>query len=217
VGSNELFPEWKQIKSAFPDAEDAFSSPSRDLLLVIVPGHLIVVPLRDGKLEKPAIVIDQSVKPVMVQWATGKYVDAWTKELEQYFHPYVPQSQQNLLDPKQLNIEGLKLMQQHNPESALRSFVEAARLDPSSAEFTNNAGFAYYQMGKYEESVLWLQKTVSSDPKRAVAYLNLGDAYAKLKRNAKARQAYTKYLELAPDSKSAPKVKKKLDALSPTT
>jgi len=103
------------------------------------------------------------------------------------------------------------------PMSAVGWFVGAARADSSNAEYTNNAGFAYYQMGKYGESVLWLEKTISIDPKRAVAYLNLGDAYAKLKRNAKARQAYSKYLELAPDSKSAPKVKKKLDALSPTT
>jgi tetratricopeptide (TPR) repeat protein len=70
-------------------------------------------------------------------------------------------------------------------------------------------------LGKYEESVVWLEKTISIDPNRAVTYLNLGDAYAKLKRYAKARQAYTKYLELAPDSKSAPKVKKRLANLSP--
>jgi len=47
----------------------------------------------------------------------------------------------------------------------------------------------------------------------AIAYLNLGDAYGKLNRNAEARGAYRRYLELAPDSKSAADVKKKLDAL----
>jgi tetratricopeptide (TPR) repeat protein len=74
-----------------------------------------------------------------------------------------------------------------------------------------------FQMRKYEESVLWLEKTISIDPKRAVAYLNLGNAYAKLRRDAKARQAYTKYLEFAPDSQFAPRVKKKLDTLSQST
>jgi predicted RNA polymerase sigma factor len=38
----------------------------------------------------------------------------------------------------------------------------------------------------------------------------------KLNRNAEARQAYQKYLELAPNSKVAPDVKKKPDALPPT-
>ncbi len=151
----------------------------------------------------------------MVQWAIGKYVDAWTSELTPYFHAYAPREAGQ--DPKAENEEGLKFMQRRQPMSAVGWFVGAARADSSNAEYTNNAGFAYYQMGKYGESVLWLEKTISIDPKRAVAYLNLGDAYAKLKRNAKARQAYTKYLELAPDSKSAPQVKKKLDALSPST
>ncbi len=59
----------------------------------------------------------------------------------------------------------------------------------------------------------WLKTTVGIDPKRAVAYLNLGDALVKLNHNAEAGEAYRKYLELAPDSKSAPDVKKKLEAL----
>lgn len=212
VGNNELFPVWGQIKATYPDAEDAFSSPSHDLLLVTGNSHLIIVPVYDGKIGKPLADIDLFDRPVMVQWVIGKYVDAWTSELTPYFHAYAPREAGQ--DPKVENEEGLKLMQRRQPMSAVGWFVGAARADSSNAEYTNNAGFAYYQMGKYGESVLWLEKTISIDPKRAVAYLNLGDAYAKLRRNAKARQAYTKYLELAPDSKSAPRVKKKLDALS---
>lgn len=71
-------------------------------------------------------------------------------------------------------------------------------------------------MEKYEFAVEWLKKTIELDPKRSVAYLNLGDALAKLNRNADARDAYKKYLELAPDSKAAPDVKQKLGALPPT-
>ena len=74
------------------------------------------------------------------------------------------------------------------------------------------------------------------DPKRAIAYLNRGDAFVALHYSAKGRQDakdffknycmessnwciaearkdYEKYLELAPDSKAAPDVKKKLAAL----
>jgi len=104
-------------------------------------------------------------------------------------------------------------MKEKNYEAAAAKFAEAAYLNPKSAEYSNNAGFALYQTRKYEASVDWLKKAVGIDPKRAVAYVNLGDAYAKLKRNAEARQAYKEYLELAPDSKSAPDVKKKLEAL----
>ena len=213
VGENELFPEWKKIKSAYPAAEDAFSSPLHDLLLIVVSGKLIAVSVFNGEIGEPLAQINLIDGPVMVQWAIGKHVDAWTKELTPYFQAYA--SDRVRRDPKLDNGDGLTFMQRHQPGSAVGWFVGAAMGDPTNAEYANNAGFAYYQLGKYEESVLWLEKTISIDPNRAVAYLNLGDAYAKLKRYAKARQAYTKYLELAPDSKSAPKVKKKLANLSP--
>jgi len=80
--------------------------------------------------------------------------------------------------------------------------------------FANNVGFAWYRAGKIQEAVLWFQQAISLDPRRAVAYLNLGDAYAKLSKEAPAREAYQKYLDLAPNSKAAPDVKKKLEALS---
>lgn len=88
VGANELFPDWKQIKSAFPAAQDAFSSPAHDLLLVVTKAKLIVAPVRGGKIKKALGETALSGKPVMVQWAIGRYVDAWTKELTPYFAPY---------------------------------------------------------------------------------------------------------------------------------
>ncbi len=114
------------------------------------------------------------------------------------------------------NEDGMQLMRAKNYKEAATNFVEAAKLMPSSALFANNAAFAYYKLERYEESVNWCERAIEIDPKRAVAYVNLGDAYVKLNRNAEARRAYTKYLELAPNSKSAPDVKKKLDALPPS-
>ena len=89
VGSNELFPAWKQIKTAYPGAEDAFSSPSHDLVLVFASSHLIVASVHDGNIGKPLADIRVFAdRPVMVQWAIGKYVDEWSKELTPYFHAY---------------------------------------------------------------------------------------------------------------------------------
>ena len=98
---------------------------------------------------------------------------------------------------------------------AANKFIKAAELDPTSALFANNAGFAFYKLQNYEESVAWFKKAIALDANRAVAYINLGDAYGKLQRNAEARQSYEKYLELAPASKSAADVKLKLQALAP--
>jgi hypothetical protein len=126
--------------------------------------------------------------------------------------------------PNLINAEGMKLMSERSYTTAATKFVEAARLDPSNvasspfvgksgALFANNAGFAFLEANKYQESLFWLKRAIEIDPARAVAYLNLGDAYAKLNRYAEARQAYAKYLDLAPASKAAPDVRKKLEAL----
>lgn len=115
-----------------------------------------------------------------------------------------------------LNAEGMKLMQQGHYETAAAKFEEAAQANEKDSLFADNAGFAYYKLERYQDSLYWFNKAIEIDPNRAVAYLNLADACAKLSRNAEARDAYKKYLELAPDSKAAADVKKKLDALSLT-
>ncbi len=53
------------------------------------------------------------------------------------------------------------------------------------------------------EATLW-------NPNFAEAYLRLGDSEEKIKDPKGAHEAYAKYLELAPDSKEAASVKKKL-------
>ncbi len=118
----------------------------------------------------------------------------------------------------QLNEDGMKLMNQGKYKDAREVFIKAADLDPSNALYPNNAGFAYYKEGEYDFSIEWFGKAIEIDPKRAVAYLNRGDALARLGRNASgsmARKDYEKFLELAPDSKSAPAIRKKLEALPP--
>ncbi len=72
-----------------------------------------------------------------------------------------------------------------------------------------------YKLQKYEDSLAWFQKTIRLAPTRVVAYINLGDAYVKLERRSEAKQAYDKYLELAPNSREAADVAAKLKALAP--
>jgi Tetratricopeptide repeat len=116
-----------------------------------------------------------------------------------------------------INEQGTNLMKEGKFEDASDKFYEVYLRNDGTAPclYTNNLGFAYYKMGQLAEAVNYFKEAIACDSSRAVAYLNLGDAYVKLNRNAEARLAYTKYLELAPDAKSAPDVKKKLEALPP--
>jgi peptidoglycan/xylan/chitin deacetylase (PgdA/CDA1 family)/tetratricopeptide (TPR) repeat protein len=114
-----------------------------------------------------------------------------------------------------LNDQGMRLYKEKKYPEALAKFVEGATADPANAQLSNNAGFVLYRTQKYSDSLVWFQKAIASDPNRAVAYLNLADACAKLRRAADARQNYQKFLDLAPNSKSAPEVKAKMAALAP--
>jgi tetratricopeptide (TPR) repeat protein len=111
------------------------------------------------------------------------------------------------------NDEGMRLYQEKRYADAAAKFMQASSLQPRMALYANNAGFAFFRMEEYDDAVKWFQKTVALDPKRAVAWLNLGDACVNLKRNAEARDAYGKYLALAPNGKSAPDVREKLQSL----
>jgi hypothetical protein len=90
VAQTDLFPRWKDIKDVYPDADDAFSSPAHDMLLVFYRNRLMVAPVRQGKLGTPLLRLEVNGKPVMVEWALGKYVDVWTKQLTPYFGNYQP-------------------------------------------------------------------------------------------------------------------------------
>jgi peptidoglycan/xylan/chitin deacetylase (PgdA/CDA1 family)/tetratricopeptide (TPR) repeat protein len=96
---------------------------------------------------------------------------------------------------------------------ALREFMAAYQLKPNSALTVNNIGYVYFKMEKYEESVRWFEKAIALDPKRSVAYLNLGEVYLKLNKKAEAKKALTRFLELAPNSRSAPEISAKLKTL----
>ncbi len=92
VAQTELFPVWKEIKDVYPDAEDAFSSPAHDLILIFYQNRLMVAPVQQGKVGKPLLRLEVNGKPVMVEWALGKYVDGWTKQLTPYFGVYQPKT-----------------------------------------------------------------------------------------------------------------------------
>ena len=56
---------------------------------------------------------------------------------------------------------------------------------------------------RYREATQW-------EPGNAQAWLRLGESLEKLKDAKAAREAFAKYLEIEPDSKDAPAIKKKL-------
>ena len=82
--------------------------------------------------------------------------------------------------------------------------------NPLQAEKEITVGNYYMKKGSYPAAVARFKEATRWNPALAEAYLRLGEAAEKLKDPKAAREAYTKYLQLAPEAKNAAEIKKKL-------
>jgi tetratricopeptide (TPR) repeat protein len=100
------------------------------------------------------------------------------------------------------------------PAEEDKSFLsEAHSFNPLQSQKSVEVGDHYFHNGKlqgaiyrYEDATLW-------NDGNAEAWLKLGKAEEKMKDAEGAKKAYTKYIELAPDSKDAGAIRKKLQSM----
>ena len=82
--------------------------------------------------------------------------------------------------------------------------------NPLQAEKELRTGNFYAKKGNFKAASMRYQEATKWNPGMPEAWLKLGEALEKRKDMKGAREAYAKYLELAPDAKNAALVKKKL-------
>jgi tetratricopeptide (TPR) repeat protein len=106
--------------------------------------------------------------------------------------------------------KGQGAQEQEPPEEDESLKPREYSFNPLEAEHDLQIGNYYFKKGslkaarnRFREATLW-------NPSYAEAFLRLGDTEEKLKDKKAAQEAYSKYLELAPDGKEAEAVKKKL-------
>jgi tetratricopeptide (TPR) repeat protein len=85
--------------------------------------------------------------------------------------------------------------------------------NPIQAENELKIGRFYMRRGRWKAAAGRFEEATRWNPQSAEAYLLLGQAREKLKDTAAARAAYQKFLELAPDSKDAASVRRRLEKL----
>ena len=82
--------------------------------------------------------------------------------------------------------------------------------NPLEAQKDLRTGDYYFKKGNFKAAAKRFEEASLYDPSLADAYLRLGDAREKLHDKKGAKVAYQKFLELKPDSKLAPAIKKKV-------
>jgi len=82
--------------------------------------------------------------------------------------------------------------------------------NPLQSEKEVKVGDFYFKKGSWRAAAKRYQEATKWNSGYAEAWLKLGDAQEKLKDSKAARESYAKYVELAPDTKQAASLKKKL-------
>jgi hypothetical protein len=80
INFDELYIPWNVIKSKVPEALDAYTSPNKDIALIITANSIYVYAIDKGALmEKPIkkISIQEGESVIMAEWATGEYTEKW--------------------------------------------------------------------------------------------------------------------------------------------
>ena len=88
-------------------------------------------------------------------------------------------------------------------------------LNPLEAGRDITTGDYYFKKGKFGAAANRYRDATCWDPGSAAAFLKLGEADEKLHNIEGVREAYQKYLGLAPTAKNAADIKKKLAKLPP--
>ena len=96
------------------------------------------------------------------------------------------------------------------PEEDESLIPEKYSFNPLEAAKHLRTGNFYFKKGRWRAAAWRYEQATKWNPGEAEAWLKLGQAREKMKDGKGAREAYTKFLELAPENKEAASVKKKL-------
>jgi tetratricopeptide (TPR) repeat protein len=99
------------------------------------------------------------------------------------------------------------------PEEDATAKPKEYSFNPLQAATEMRVGNYYYKRGKYRAAADRYREASLWNPTLAEAFLRMGEADEKNHNKKAAKEAFSKYLEMAPDAKDAADVKKKLSKL----
>ena len=103
------------------------------------------------------------------------------------------------------------VQEQEPPEEDVSLVPKEYSFNPLQASKDLRIGNYYFKKGNYRAAAHRFEEATKWDGTNAEAYLRLGEAKEKQHERKAAAEAYAKYLEIAPDAKDAPEVKKRLE------
>ena len=99
------------------------------------------------------------------------------------------------------------------PEEDKAEIPKQYVFNPLQSKKEVTVGEFYFKKGDYRAAAIRFREATKWDDSNSEAWLRLGETEEKNHSPKTAREAYLKYLQLAPEGKPAPEVKKRLDKL----
>ncbi len=99
------------------------------------------------------------------------------------------------------------------PEEDKALATEEYAFNPLQAQKELQTGNYYFKKGSYRAAVGRFREAIKWNDGYADAWLRLGEAEEKLNDRKAAREAYTRYLDVAADAHNAGEIRKKLEKL----
>lgn len=116
-------------------------------------------------------------------------------------------------DPKLVNAFynlGLAYKANNEPENARDAYLYALDLQPQLHNARYMLGLTLRDLRRYEESIFQLSQVQAVQPNNPEVHLALGLVYQQVGNKSLSRKNYERYLELAPQSAEAPKIRQLL-------
>ena len=162
-------------------------------ILLIALTLLIVKPVladqRDGRLDVLFAALEMSHDIQSARMIEGQIWEIWgeTKDGK----------------PAQLMEEGTFAMANRDFFGAIEKFTELTMVEPGFAEGWNKRATVYYLVGKYDESVEDIQRTLALEPRHFGALSGLGLIMMRLGRTELALKSFKSALEIHPHMPAA--------------
>jgi tetratricopeptide (TPR) repeat protein len=149
--------------------------------------------------KSPQRKITLGVSMVIILTVSGicahRQVSFWNNSFTLFSHANEV-TQNNYLAHNNLGVAYAKLGRY---TEAIKSYMQAIKLEPDYALAYNNLGVAYSSLGRYTEAIEVFEQAIKIKPDYADAYYNLGIAYAALGRWSEAIDAYKQAIKIKPN------------------
>ncbi|MEL6206120.1 MAG: tetratricopeptide repeat protein [Pseudomonadota bacterium] len=114
--------------------------------------------------------------------------------------------------PSVLNYLGYSMVEmKENLDEALSMIEQAVAERPDSGHIVDSLGWALYRLGRYEESVVHMERAAELLPVDPIINDHLGDVYWAVGRKTEARFQWHRALSFEPEEDEAERIRRKLD------